>query len=405
MNHSFIPYDIRRDFSLPTHHHKNSVYAYHFYRLLQRAANIHLIYNTEPDELGGGEKSRFIKQIQQELPAYNKKIRISEQLLATQPSAGSFIPEITIEKSEEIFDCLKGLAAKGFAPTSMNAYRRCRLQFYFSAIAGIEEPKEQEETIDPQILGQAVHEVLHNLYKPFIDKFLSGEFITSMIPLIREYTDKAFEKKFKGSDLAYGKNLLLVNVAKIMITNFLNEEKRIIEQLSDSGTRVSVKFLEQFIESRMAIQTGNENLDVRIKGFVDRVDQYGSVLRIIDYKTGFADKKELQFDDWSQFITSPDMDKCFQLLTYAWLMNQKEGIKTEQFEAGIISLKKISSGFLSLSLPGNDRQGIIDPSSLKTFEGILSKLLTEIFDPAIPFDQTEDLKICSMCPYINLCGR
>jgi len=72
-DNSFIPFDIKREFKLPTYRERNAVFAYHFYRILQRAENIYLLYNTETGDLGGGDKSRFITQLQYEMAKYNPK--------------------------------------------------------------------------------------------------------------------------------------------------------------------------------------------------------------------------------------------------------------------------------------------------------------------------------------------
>jgi ATP-dependent helicase/nuclease subunit B len=405
--HSFIPFDIRKSFHLPTYQHKNAVYAYHFYRLLQRAEMVNLLYNTEPDELGGGEKSRFIKQIQQELSLYNPGITITDQIMSAPPVPGHDFQPIKVEKTGEIMTLLKERADKGLAPTALNSYRRCRLQFYFSAIAGIEENKELEDTIDPQVLGQAVHEVLNLLYKPFIDQPLTAEAISSMTPLVPSLMDKAFEKKYKGSDLAYGKNLLLVNVANIMTRNFLYEEKRNVEKYLAERMTLTVKFLEKRLAKSLQLQLAEEVVEIHLKGFVDRVDQYGGTIRIIDYKTGLVDKKELELGEWSDLTNDSEMDKCFQLLMYAYLLEDEFRITDANVEAGIISLKRVKTGFLPVTLPygGDDMNKGIDHESLKNFEDILIGILQEMFDPQVPFDQTENVDTCKWCPFINLCGR
>ena len=402
--HSFIPFDIRREFHLPTYHHKNAVYAYHFYRLLQRATNIHLIYNTEPDELGGGEKSRFIKQIQQELPIYNPEIIIEEQVLTTQPVMGHGYPPILIPKDKEVFDALKNKALKGLAPTSLNSYRKCRLQFYFSAIAGIEEVKEAEETIDPQILGSTVHDVLHQLYLPLIGKPLSPDVYKPLIDQIDSLTNTAFEKKYNGSDLAYGKNLLLVNVAKIMIANFLKEEKHQMEMAEEQGALPTIYLLEQYLEKTIEVKSDGDTFQILLKGYVDRVDGFSNRRRIIDYKTGRVETKELKVAEWEDLRDKPEMDKSFQLLTYAYILDNMIGETEIAYEAGLIAMNKIKSGFLALSLPG-EMAVIVDRNALNNFETVLMEIVNELFDLKIPFDQTGDLDTCSRCPYINLCGR
>ena len=188
-----------------------------------------------------------------------------------------------------------------------------------------------------------------------------------MIPLIPDYTDQAFVRKYKKSDLAYGRNLLLVNVAKIMITNFLKEEKSNVERLSFEGKPITVKLLEQYLEKVITLDMEGETIDVRLKGFVDRVDLKGGNWRIIDYKTGTVEKKELEIKDWLDLRTLPELDKSFQLLTYAYLLYNKLA-PDENYEAGIISFKKIKTGFLPVSVPGeNSGSKISVRISFKTF--------------------------------------
>ena len=55
---SFIPYNLRKAFGMTTIDHKNAVYAYYFYRLMQRAEKVALAYNTSSEGLNKGEMSR-----------------------------------------------------------------------------------------------------------------------------------------------------------------------------------------------------------------------------------------------------------------------------------------------------------------------------------------------------------
>lgn len=65
---SFIPYNLRKAFGMTTIEHKNAVYAYYFYRLIQRAENVTLLYNISSDGLNRGEMSRFMLQFLVESP-------------------------------------------------------------------------------------------------------------------------------------------------------------------------------------------------------------------------------------------------------------------------------------------------------------------------------------------------
>jgi ATP-dependent helicase/nuclease subunit B len=407
MTHSFIPYDIRKSFHLPVYHQKNAIYAYHFYRLLQRAENVNLIYVTEPDELGGGEKSRFIKQTRQELPLVNPKINFTDKILSAPSVTAEAFREITVTKSDEVIQKLREKAKQGMSPTALNSYRRCRLQFYFSHVAGIEERKELEETIDPQILGQAVHDVLEQLFSPFVNRpVLPGE-IDVMILGIPDLVDKAFLKKYHGPDISLGKNHLMVNVAQIMVRNFLKEEKRNIEKLQADKISWEIKCLEKPVHGDILLDPDDESTTVHLKGFIDRVDRIGDTIRIIDYKTGVVDKKELTVREWSGLQDDPGIDKSFQLLMYAYLLDEFLKNGGSVIKAGTISLRRLKEGFLPVITPvGQDgRADIINSETLKNFEMILHTILAKVFDPAIPFSQTEDTEICRNCPFLILCGR
>jgi ATP-dependent helicase/nuclease subunit B len=198
--------------------------------------------------------------------------------------------------------------------------------------------------------------------------------------------------------------LLIVNVAKMMITNFLKEEKSNLERISYDGKSITIKFLEQRLEKLITLDIAGESTDVRLKGFVDRVDEMGGHWRIIDYKTGDVDKKELDVKEWTDLRTLPELDKSFQLLTYTYLLSDKLP-KDKLYEAGIISLRKVKTGFLPVSVPCENPGNKIDQQVLSAFEEVLLEILAEIFDPAVPFDQTTDLDVCNRCPFINLCGR
>ncbi|MCK9220645.1 MAG: PD-(D/E)XK nuclease family protein [Bacteroidales bacterium] len=390
---SFIPFDIKKEFGLPSYQHKDAVYAYHFYRLLQRAKKVWLLYVTVTDQLGSGEKSRYLQQITRELPVYNPAISIRERFLHTPMPPASFCPAITIPKEDAILHQLKEKAAAGFAPTVLNAFRKCSLQFYFSAVAGLREPEEMEETINPKALGNAVHQALYELFLPYKNTPLTAGHIKKMADLAGVTVKKAFADKFSGSSLHFGKNLLLVKVAENMVINYLHTQ---IIRFDEAQNRVNVALLEQPLWKVLSVPFKDSELEVRIKGFIDRMDRVGNEVHVIDYKTGSVLKKELTVELWEDLLHAPHLDKTFQLLTYGWLLyNPAE--KTI-IHTGIVSLKKPGAGFLSVKVPeGKD--------TYAEFATILRDLLSEIFNPDLPFSQTEDLTICSNCPYLNICQR
>jgi ATP-dependent helicase/nuclease subunit B len=404
---SFIPYDIRRHFHLPTYHQKNAIYAYHFYRLIQRAKQVYLLYNTEPDELGGGDKSRFIKQILHELKVLNPKIRMDEEILVTSPLKVPPFPPVLIPKTGDVMERLMGKGASGFSPSVLNNYIQCPLKFYFQDLMGLSEEKEQEETIDSQVLGLAVHEALENLYQPYRDKVLSEKDIDAMMALAEEALDKAFQHKYKGSDVAYGKNLLLVRVSKLLVKKFLEKEKKRVDLLRKEGTGIQVSYLEKPLRGITVIPFDGKELEVRLKGFIDRIDRTGQEWRIIDYKSGVVSPSDLKFDDWDTLKDDSGKAKAFQLAMYAYLFSKERNGAAGGIRAGIISLRKLNEGYMEIHSPtaGEKNDLPLSGKDLEGFELVLKEILEEVFDLSRPFMQTDDLKRCEFCDFINLCDR
>ncbi|MBL7138650.1 MAG: PD-(D/E)XK nuclease family protein [Bacteroidales bacterium] len=403
---SFIPFDVRKDFHLPLHRQKDAIYAYHFYRLLQRASHVWLIYNSEPGQLGGGDPSRFIRQIEAELPGYNPAIAIRNEVLVTPLLSDEPYPPIEIEKGDAVMEKLMAKASSGFSPTTLNAYRTCTLRFYFSEVAGLKEPEEAEGEIDPKTLGSAVHHALMNLFKPFKGSVLTRADVFSMEPLIEAKIDRAFREVFKGDSMTTGQNLLLVEVAKIMVRKFIRGEAMYVEQLAEKGDTLTVDLLEQPLSRLLALSLNGLEVKIRLKGFVDRVDRIGGITRVIDYKTGNVDKREVVVTNWEDLITDPGLDKGFQLLTYTWLL-AKQG-DAASYHAGILSLKKQAAGFITVTVPDEaqgSRSSLISMPELMKMEEILRLILVDIFNQEKPFRQTRDQDRCVYCPYVTLCGR
>jgi ATP-dependent helicase/DNAse subunit B len=341
------------------------------------------------------------------LNAYNERITICESVLSTPLRASQLSPVIEIQKTGDALAALREKALKGFSASSLNAYRNCPLRFYFAEIAAIKEPEDVDDTIDAAVLGSAVHEALCRLYKPFMGHPLTKADFSMMEKEMEAAVDKAFEMKFKGSDIAYGENLLLVSVAKLMVRRFLRYDARQHDEIAKSGKHCSVAFLEQMVETTVHIQFEEKDLAIRLKGFIDRVDRMEGSWKIIDYKTGTVDSKNVKVKDWNDLIDKPDLNIGFQLLLYGYLL-AKHVKSPESSSAGIISLKRINSGFTAVSVPGDEPGSItslLNDTTNSRFEEVILDVLKEVYDVTIPFAQTTDLKICKWCPYINLCGR
>ncbi|NTW23953.1 MAG: hypothetical protein HGA37_04585 [Lentimicrobium sp.] len=398
---SFIPFDIRQQFGLPVHHDQQAVFAYHFYRLLQRCSNAWLIYNSESDEMGGGEKSRFLNQLITEMPAVNPGIKINEIKPTSHASLNQPLP-IVVNKTPEVILKLKSLADKGFAPTSLNTYLACSLKFYFSYVLRLGEPEEADETIDYRTLGIVIHKVLQDFYTPFIGRVPQKSDYEKMREESAHAIAEALNEKFPGGNVTSGRNLLIVKVANVWINRFLELEAASTYDFK-SGDQLLA--LEETLKSSIQIDgIENEVLTINLKGVADRIDRIGGVTRIIDYKTGKVEASELKPKTVESLFeqSAKPKEKAFQLLFYLFLADKTPAISglSSRVEAGIISFRSLKDEFMSLLLPGNDLD-----TALQDFKTGLNNLFTEIFDEKAPFVQTTQKEHCTLCPFKTICHK
>ncbi|MBP6979288.1 MAG: PD-(D/E)XK nuclease family protein [Bacteroidales bacterium] len=398
-SHSFIPLDIRLECGLPTYHDHDAVFAYHFYRLLQRAERIHLLYNTEPTELGGGEQSRFITQLQHELPVYNPAVTIRSSLATLPPLVLQAKHDVVVEKNDTVLARLIRMAQEGFTPTSLNSYRSCSLQFYLRHVARISIPEELEETIDARTMGSVIHEVLRTLYAPFLDQVVTSGDIVEMVRRTDELTLECFRRIYPENDIRYGKNLLIVNISKVLIRNYLNWEKDWLQDQDHDS--LSIRLLEEYISSELEIPFRGEPLRIRIMGKPDRIDVVGGTYRIIDYKTGSVRKTDLSLKSWERLITDPAADKIFQVLFYGYLFHSLHPESKAGLDPGIISLRAPRAGLMTVNFP--DKATLT--GSIPRIRDVIHEILQRIYDPRIPFRRTEEIKTCEYCSFKGICIR
>ncbi len=401
-SNSFIPFEIKRDFKLPTHRERNAVFAYHFYRILQRSKQIYLLYNTESGELGGGDKSRFILQIQNELVKSNPAIKIQEKILSVPIGKNYTDKSIIINKSPQILDILNTYLQKGCSASALNIYRNCSLQFYFRYIVGLEETEKIEETIEASTLGTVIHDVLQKLYAPLKRKIILPSDIESMMLKVNALIADSFKENYQGGDINYGKNLLIVKVANIFIRKFLKKEIKFINDLTNRGDELIIEDVERKFMTDFRFAKDNLNYNIRLKGIFDRVDSVGDSVRIIDYKTGKVIQSELKFKDWEDLLHETKFDKCFQLLFYSYIYWKSKPIDVSQLMPGIISFRNLRQGFLNIELPEKSE---FSEDVLLQFESILKNILLDMLNPEVAFSQTTEVGNCKYCTFNSICNR
>ncbi|CAM3467723.1 PD-(D/E)XK endonuclease-like domain-containing protein [Flavobacterium longum] len=373
---SFIPYDVKRELGLPTFKEKDAIYTYHFYHLLQRSQNVYLLYNTESEGLDGGEKSRFITQLEiEQQPSHALSHRIYQAEVPSQ----AYQPAV-VEKSETVVNRLKELAQTGFSPSSLTAYIRDPMTFYFQRILRISQTDEVEENIAVNTLGTIIHGALEALYLPFVGRFLTKQDLRDAMEKLDQEVLLQFKKIYREGEIKKGKNLLAFEVAKRHVQNFIKME---IAEF-DQDPELAVKIIA--LEKRFERQLSHEILPypVLIGGSVDRIEERNGRIRIVDYKTGKVEKRNIKLNTWNGLTDDIKNDKIIQVLAYAFMFAPHAAGR--DIEVGIISFKNMRAGFLPFGfVEEKSETAIVTDQISSAYINELALLLREILDADIPF--------------------
>lgn len=377
---SFIPYDVKKYFDLPTYQEKDAIFSYHFQRLLQRAKTVYLIYNTETDGYGSGEKSRFLTQLEINNTTITKSI-ISPKIQPTKTTL------LEIKKSPEVIEKLKAVFTAGISPSALANYIYNPVSFYEQKVLGIREDDEVEETIAANTMGSVIHDVLEHMYIPFIGKFLRKEDIAEMQKSTISLLEKYFEKHYLKGNIQTGKNKLIFEVSKSYIDRFLTQEL----QLLNHGKALKIIALEKKLNCEITIE--GVDFPIKLRGIVDRVDELDGVTRIIDYKTGKVDSNQLKMTDFSVINEDYKYTKAMQVMLYSFMFLETSQTTFNELESGIISFKNLKAGFLKMNFSsavrGKDNQ--VSEERIDSFMLEIKKIIVEILNPEIPFIQNQDL--------------
>ena len=405
---SFIPHGIRYDSGLTTYVHNEQIFAYHFYHVLQRSKKIWLIYNTQADDFGGGERSRFISQLLYELPAYNPNIKIREHFVALPPLKENHQP-VVIKKDDAIMLKLDAIALKGVSPSALNMFRKCKLQYYFSYIAGIREANELNEILDSREFGTQIHEVLSSLFKEVVDTELSADILRSFLDTYKNILSVSYQADAPNNiDRMSGKNLLIYNVIDYYLHDFLEKQLEMVEELSELHQSLRVMMVEQRLETFTNIDVNPEPKTVKVLGTIDRVDRSGSATTIIDYKTGDIKQQNFDLEKLLADDSKKKNDYAFQLMCYAWLLSKTEtSAQGGELNCGVWGFKNLGEGLKRIyyAAEPNSKTKLysITPEIINQFEGFLNDMLCQLFSADVDFDQTENKDNCLNCIFATFC--
>lgn len=398
---SFIPYNLRRGFGLPTYEHQDSVWAYHFYRLIYRANHISLLYDTRNNGLQTGEVSRFVHQLR-----YHYEEPIQNKLIVYNV-ASSKTPALQINKTEAVMAQLATYQQGGkrmISASAINTYLDCPLKFYFSVLEGLQEEKEVSETIESDVFGSILHKVMEMLYKPLCGKLVTAD----LLKIIRQdkitlsaTINQAFAEVFFKTD----------TVRPLTGQNYLIGEmiRKYVEKIIERDSKLTPFY---YLESERKIKktiTLTDKREIQLKGIIDRVDKVGNTIRIIDYKSGSGTTLFSTIENLFNKEEKERSKAVMQVFLYAWMYGVTSAENTLQ--PGIYYMRSLFShtfnpGIFQRTEKRGKNEQVLDFADYYTeFEAGLRNCLDEIFGKETPFVQTKNTKNCSYCPFKTICGR
>ncbi len=423
---SLLPHDLLTEFALPTYADREADTAHQFWRLLQRAARVDLLYALPGAEgVRVGEPSRFLLQIEHDLvPASHHRTTWQTEIVRvpTPPRA----PEPVLPKTPEVLAALRGALERGLSPSALNAFLRCPMQFYYKRVAGLNPNEEVEEELGANHLGNAIHGVLDRLMRPAVaaQRLLTPEEVSSWSALLDDLLTEVFidangdgrpTERLPPPD--QGMNHLLRHVARQQLDRYL---ARLLAEVSEEPLRVLS--LEEWHHGTVSVPLeGLEKpLAVRITGRVDRVDELpGGTIRIVDYKTGKVEASGLNLRGKLRPRTSEealkrlleedsaDADKVRQLWLYELMHRERDHLdgKKRDVQAVIISLKNLEDGCLAAPLDFLAAAAPENTNVLEASEAAFAQLIQRLLDPTEPIRRTENADHCTRCDFRRVCAR
>jgi hypothetical protein len=409
---SMIPFNIRRAFGLPVQEQNDAIYAYTFYRLLHSAEEVHMIYATASDQGKSGEKSRYIQQMMVEMGISKK-----EEVVYVPVDLKSH-GEITIVKEPEVMKLLDryvirpdGSSHTNFSPSALSMYLDCRLKFYLRYLAEIKEKDEVKEEVDASVFGNIAHYSMEFLYEGFqarkkrsvLEKHDFEELRKNWVsPAIEKAVRKFYHLKEEADTKLSGQMAIVRDVLKKYIVRLL--------EVDEEAAPFKIISMEQPHHAKFEILTAKGAVRLGLRGFIDRVDEQNGIVRLIDYKSG-GDKKTFPHIESLFDRDDKQRNKAVMQTMYYGLLYQS------MYPDNILALKPALFNFKEIFKEDfnpylQEKSGKSNGTEVQDYrdyredyEHGLKKLLEELFNPEIPFDQTEDLDKCKFCAYKEICGR
>ncbi|MHA8077154.1 PD-(D/E)XK nuclease family protein [Aquirufa sp. TARAVU-A1A] len=421
---SLIPLDIAQmnTFDLPTFTQADAVTSYHFHRLLQRPKQIELIYVQPSEKSSVKEMSRFIKQLRLDWVKQNPALKWTEPHVRfdlVEQTIGNYVNRI--EKSDTLIAQLKNnLSLRGLSPSAMAQFANCSLQYYYSYVLNLRKEKQYEDELGADVFGTWVHKVLENVDKEILEShagWVDQADAKWRIDHLDELLDQAMaqiQEREGVFEMEKGFNYVLKEVAKTILTNYYKAE------VHWNAGRVQLLDTEMDLETLVPVNFEGDVFSVKLKGRVDRLDRVDGKYRIIDYKTGKVETKDLTISTqglMADLLSADLKGKLLQLWLYKFLLAEAARTQSNSLfsgldwknmwiEPGIISFRNLDAGVLSVPKLGlwfseeQNMEGFMADSTQ-----LIQAWVDKMMDRSKPFEKTSDVESCQFCDFKVICHR
>ena len=368
-NSTFLPFDVRKKFDLPTIEDADARTAYDFYRLTHRSKKVHLIYNSNPDGLDSGEKSRYIYQLEFQKKSNYKISNISSYF----PLNFEKTKQEEHIKSPETVNRLNEISKKGFTPSALKDYVEDKIRFYDKYVLQIKDSESVIERAEHRGVGNIFHNTMEALYKDQEKKTLTIKSLNQILNKAEETLTQKFIEEY-GKDYNYGKNIIAFQTILKNVKELINSDISKVEK----GTKIKVLIIEELLT--VNFKTTNSEIKFALKGKMDRVQEEDGVLHVLDYKTGNVEPNKLTFTDNEDIIQNKKTNiiqlACYNLIVSSILNTNNP------FKSGIISFKHINQGTLWMKekISFKERKDVFNEEDLINFENLVYEIVEDIHD-------------------------
>jgi CRISPR/Cas system-associated exonuclease Cas4 (RecB family) len=401
LNISIIPYNLRKGFGMPTSENDDAISAYYFYRLLQKAKNVYLVYNSAANGISTGERSRFMHQILYEFPVRPKEKSFVFNI--TQSPAGI----ISVDRTPAVTGKLRKYLApdgKVLSPSAINEYINCPLKFYLKYIAGLPVAAETIEGTDPRMFGNVLHESMKLLYEEYGREEISKEAFEDILK-DRKKTDSAVTMAFNRHvfEMQEGDEAVPVTGLDLVVCDIITKYISQIIKFDMQHAPLSIISLEgRFSAEYPVFFNGDEKAAIMLGGIIDRIDYIKGTIRILDYKTGIEKISFTTIESLFDSMQNKRNEAALQVFIYASVYSRI--YPDSRIEPGLVFVQKSSNKDFSHIIKCGGK-GILNFSDIREeFETLLSGTINKIFSHGA-FTQTENKRTCEYCDYRSICHR